>query len=606
MRFRRATTTATAYSAIGPSRFHWRAGLTHLPYGGIGGLLLALVGVIVAVAILVASDGVATNKWKFQPTVYLAIASTLTNVTLAYSLLAGVNISWWHKALKDGTKVGDLHRVWAFGNSFLAAITSGRHVNLVAIASILVAISPVNGPLLQRASTIGNATVTDLQQLDLRLSQLIPKGYTGIVSNRGDEVNMLTSNFTTIAKDYYNRSPVAAESSCTGSCRTTVSAAGFYVNCSTYRVPFNISEANAIEGNFPSPTVFGAEVLYDAYSPTTANLNMQIKADPGCAGDLSVTNCTLRAGTVLYPIVIDGVASTVALDSGTTIWDDVLVGNLDHLDAETHLTGRTTYGGIFLALANQYNTDLQLSFGGAVGYQLSGSQSMASVSYAHGINEVGVTCEDIYFTDPMHDFLQGFRELIFRTSVATANSSTAVQHVEAQASGNHTVYHTDYLFLGLATLASVAAIVVVLFTFHGFWRLGRSVSMSPIETAKAFDAPLLRSADSTSAVPDLLKQVGKIPVKYGLVTDVRIPAAATPTAGDNTLLSLENSILGNDSDTANGASPQDGTPAPGLVRTRSTYNNAYGSDFELFTPQETSGALTTRLELADPKRIRPM
>lgn len=116
----------------------------------------------------------------------------------------------------------------------------------------------------------------------------------------------------------------------------------------------------------------------------------------------------------------------------------------------------------------------------------------------------------------MDDALQSIRELMFRTAIAAANS-TNVQHVTSQATGDHTIYKTEYLFLALATVASVLAIVSVLFTFHGFWTLGRHVSMSPIETARAFNAPLLRNSDSNAPARSLLRQVGTRPVKYGVV-----------------------------------------------------------------------------------------
>ncbi len=113
---------STFYSVIGSTRSLWQPASTHFPYSGFGALLLASAGVVVSVAILLASNGDDVRSWKFQPTVYISIASTVTNITVAYALFEGLNVAWWHKALKDGTVIGDLHRIWAFGNSVLAAI----------------------------------------------------------------------------------------------------------------------------------------------------------------------------------------------------------------------------------------------------------------------------------------------------------------------------------------------------------------------------------------------------------------------------------------------------------------------------------------------------
>ncbi|KAJ9612887.1 hypothetical protein H2200_002828 [Cladophialophora chaetospira] len=529
MRSKNAASTTT-YAAIGPSRYHWQTGgWQHFPWKGLGALLLSLAGVIVSVAILLASNGDDVRQWKFQPTVYLSIASTITNISHTYALWEGITVAWWHKALKDGTNVGDLHRFWAFGNSFLSAILAGRYFNLIALACILVAISPVNGPLLQRASTITNGTVSAQQDFQLQVNHLVNQGSTAIVTTRGDIVNMLTTEF------------------------------GFHTNCSSYQLPYDMTARTPVEDT--RSTIFGAEIAFSVRDdPTTATLNVAYKPKAGCVGKLSVTNCTLRAGTVQYPIVIDGPTSTVTLDPNSTIWDDVAVGNPDYLPDETHLS----------------------------------AQSEAAIAYSQNVGTYP-SC-NISFTDPLADFLQGTRELIFRTAVYTANSSNT-QQVQAVASGSHTIYRTDWLFLGLATFVSLLAIVSVLLTFRGFWNLGRPVSMSPIETAKAFNAPLLANGDPNAPANHLLKQVGLKPVKYGVVNDVR--------GGSESAISTEGSFY---RDSPYGDHVPDTAYSPHILRRHSTYRNHQqpGSDFELLTPGENAVPANTRLELADPKRVTPL
>jgi hypothetical protein len=58
----------------------------------------------------------------------------------------------------------------------------------------------------------------------------------------------------------------------------------------------------------------------------------------------------------------------------------------------------------------------------------------------------------------------------------------------------------------------------ILPTFFGWWRLGRTVTLSPIEVAKAFDAPQLAGVDSNAETSTLLKVIGDRPVKYGAVS----------------------------------------------------------------------------------------
>jgi hypothetical protein len=80
-------------------------------------------------------------------------------------------------------------------------------------------------------------------------------------------------------------------------------------------------------------------------------------------------------------------------------------------------------------------------------------------------------------------------------------------------------------------LTSIAVFFVTL-TFDGYWTLGRNVSMSPLEIAKAFNAPLLESADSNADVKSLMRVVGERSVKYGAVsTDAAAAAGGTYGVG---------------------------------------------------------------------------
>jgi hypothetical protein len=78
-----------------------------------------------------------------------------------------------------------------------------------------------------------------------------------------------------------------------------------------------------------------------------------------------------------------------------------------------------------------------------------------------------------------------------------------------------TVYESNHLYLGLASLFTLLALLSVLPTFCGYWYLGRQVSMSPIEMVKAFNAPLLRSGDINAEVDQLVKDLGSKNVRYG-------------------------------------------------------------------------------------------
>lgn len=265
-----------------------------------------------------------------------------------------------------------------------------------------------------------------------------------------------------------------------------------------------------------------------------------------------------------------------------------MVGNPDYLSHESHLTGTTTYGGIYLSLANQFNTKLLFKFAGAVGFELAGTQSEASISYARNITGQ-VTC-GLTFIDPLPNFLQSTRELMFRTAVSSANDSN-VQVVQAQASGTHFTYRTEFLFLALGNLFSMLAFCAVLVVFDGFWDLGRVVSMSPIETAKAFNAPMLRHGDSNAPAGDLLKQVGSQPVKYGVVHDAN--------AEDELSISAETT---SECDSLDADAPGN-TSSPIITRRHSARLGHSANDLELAALGKGSATTSAHLELADPARV---
>jgi hypothetical protein len=109
------------------------------------------------------------------------------------------------------------------------------------------------------------------------------------------------------------------------------------------------------------------------------------------------------------------------------------------------------------------------------------------------------------------------RELAFRIAVTSANplGGNDLQRVDATLQRNIIVYTTNFKILGIALLLTLLPAVAVFFTFLGWWELGRDVTLDPIETAKAFDAPVLEGTNSNATVRAMLQDVGDRPVRYG-------------------------------------------------------------------------------------------
>ena len=107
--------------------------------------------------------------------------------------------------------------------------------------------------------------------------------------------------------------------------------------------------------------------------------------------------------------------------------------------------------------------------------------------------------------------------------------------VTGQIQGSHDVYSTDLRWFVAAAVVEVICCCFILWTYAGFWRIGRPISMSPLEVAKvrserissiiselmtgqAFEAPLLSASNSNCSGRDVAKTVGDMRVQYGATT----------------------------------------------------------------------------------------
>jgi hypothetical protein len=64
---------------------------------------------------------------------------------------------------------------------------------------------------------------------------------------------------------------------------------------------------------------------------------------------------------------------------------------------------------------------------------------------------------------------------------------------------------------------SFAAVFAILPLYYGYWKLGRSVSLSPLEIARAFGAPVLDGLDGNVSAADVECARGHVYVRYGVV-----------------------------------------------------------------------------------------
>jgi Protein of unknown function (DUF3176) len=503
-----------------PPASQWIPGFwRRLPFGAALSLPAIIITLILMISVLISSNNRPITEWPIQPSVYLAIGTAVTNILLAHALSQAATIAWWVKALSPGTTLRGLHNTWSHYTSLPSAIWTGvPSLSIVAFASIAVALVPINGILLQRASTVSVHTVTDPLSLNIPIGQEFPDGYTGIITGTSHSPAMTTSKFNGVVQNYMAKRDVNVTSSgCKGRCTGVIQGAGYSIKCTAGTQPFNLTAGYT--------NIFATTMVYDEGTRSEEGpeitFNSLYKQTDQCIGDLQTYNCILQPALMQYRVVMNN--DTIALDPGYSYKDDQVV----HLTPGYIQTadGPTTHGGMYLVLAALFNSTAYLQFANAGGYELVRLGGPASFQYANSVLDAGTISCRTTWSDPSDDILNAARELAFRTAITSANTSantTNSTNIQALQNGYQEqtipVYHSNYGYLGGAILFTLLALFLIIPVFRGWWLLGRNMSMSPLEIAKAFNAPCLVNSDSNASAQKLLSEIGETPVRYGAIS----------------------------------------------------------------------------------------
>ncbi|KAH0365385.1 hypothetical protein KCU65_g6098, partial [Aureobasidium melanogenum] len=493
-----------------------------------------------SVYILVVSDQMTQDAWSIQPSVYLAVLAPLGNLSLRYCLSQGLINDWWNLASRK-TTLEALHNHWDHGTSIVSAAISFSTFDKISAAKILIAATFAVNPLLQRASrpynmlAVANATVP-FQLASFKSSfQYLNFGPSTFYSDA------LSPPMVKIMRDYTNRTPIINQlGGCPGNCTGTVRAPGFTSNCSRDQENYVIRQPMLV----PEKLVFQTSTAYnilsnDSDTPNEANpyrLSLQafyawtkLKDDEddaqlnasrrSCHGVSTSVMCVMAPVAIDYPVVLSDNITSVATRPSQV--------KAVHTNVDPYNTNdpRSVDGllGLFKAVNNIVQSNVTMSSSGGE-LQYSGQGSFSYFYTTHTLDGDQFTCE-VSASDPTDDMLAIFNEVMFGTSLAAASDSSNISlatNYTMNATELVIVYDSRYKYLIAATIISLLACCSVLPTFDGYWRLDRPYSLSPIEIAKAFDAPLLRSSGTgTSDLPvdKLVKHVGTTQAQYVVITD---------------------------------------------------------------------------------------
>jgi hypothetical protein len=112
-----------------------------------------------------------------------------------------------------------------------------------------------------------------------------------------------------------------------------------------------------------------------------------------------------------------------------------------------------------------------------------------------------------YVLDSMQDFM-------FRAALRAAKRTDS-QTFSIRRAKRRLVFHSVYGYLAAASTTTLFGTFFVLIRLQGRWSLGRAVSLSPLETANAFCAPLMeRVRYNNITVDGILEDIGQTRVKY--------------------------------------------------------------------------------------------
>ena len=112
------------------------------------------------------------------------------------------------------------------------------------------------------------------------------------------------------------------------------------------------------------------------------------------------------------------------------------------------------------------------------------------------------------------------------------------QTLQANQTTTQNVYRSDLRWFAGAAALEILAALFVLPLFWGWWTLDSPRELSPLGIALAFDAPLLKGANSATGASGVVKQMGDMCVRYGVVEN----SAGTCDTDDGVVKGTERGI----------------------------------------------------------------
>jgi hypothetical protein len=563
----------------------WKPGFREqFPWIGFSGFVLMLIATSAAVAFLATSNKERVKDWPFtrfpiQPNVLVNIANQFQNLGLITFVTQGLAIAWWRRAMR-GSSLSTLHRNHAYSYSFYSIITSGKHFNIVALAALMTKFAVIDSTLFQKATkTIvtqqveyKNVTMTGWMETKWPAHMGGVPGETGAIKTVDTAWARVINAYTgKIANgkvhDIPGKNATFFDCPFRQECSGKFKALGFSFDCNTTDTDVNYglqqqTQFGGVESSYPVWNIdFAPSWATDSKPYASIDMNMlYVNSHAGsshhdCPGTLTQRTCSIRPAIIEYPVTVM-VPSEEELKGGNIVThikffsDNIShpIGSpllspqidqlkfLEHTDLAEHFNETSTIGALSYIMNNLYASSANLTFREDWDIDLRGSQAQ-TLFYADMDTEHAHRC---YYSidrpgldDPLIELLRKINTLSFVSALYLANqpqtpvSDRAALGMESQRSlssvtGIVEEYSTDFRYVAGALVATLITIILVLPVYWGFWKLGRKVTLGPLEIANAFNAPIIRPENVRGHHADfeeVLQEVGGRRVRYGQLKD---------------------------------------------------------------------------------------
>ncbi|KAF7189563.1 hypothetical protein HII31_09203 [Pseudocercospora fuligena] len=501
------------------------------PVLGLSVLIMSICTIFVSLGILLGSHEKPQRLWTWQPTVYLAISTAVSNACLGYAFSQALPSAWWYQASK-GAAVRSLQRRWEVGQSVFQAIAHIRSPDRLTLASLLTALVLIDGPLLQRASRVESLSHHELINMSIPISPELPRGFSGVQKLvEGGRMVRIWQDVIDVGEPWKaGRSIEAPGVACEGTCRGKVLAPAISLQDCTYKSRDMPAETMLNNASFswsdlavtgPNPAFFvlisGPGIHNGIHAEKSAlgvgKVNLTYTHEEGDVmmhgGSFNLTRCILQSAVGEYDVEIQNASISISKPPRII----ALANNTDYTYEHTE----TWQPNTFLGLVGGYvsgNVSANCSFKfGDQGWALD-VQTKDSNTNAYQI--MGGKIEQ--WRDPIPDTMNQINNLFFRAGVLAAqysnttdlidNGLSVKQTMEALKEVTELCYVSNMRWWAGAAALQIFAILSILPVYWGYWRLGMAVTLSPFEVAKLFGAPMFDTINSTFGAKGVVEKMG--------------------------------------------------------------------------------------------------